>query len=39
MNIDRERDTDSGQENKAITCDQPSNSRVNLYHNVSSEKE
>jgi hypothetical protein len=36
---EREGDIDSGQENKAITCDQPLNSRVHPYHDVSSEKE
>lgn len=39
MKRERERDIDSGQKNKAITCNQPSNSRAHLYHDVSLEKE
>ncbi len=39
MNTKKKRDIDSGQKNKAITCDSPLNSSVHLYHDVSLKKE
>lgn len=42
MNVERREkrnDIDSGQKNKAITCDQPLNNNVHLYHDVSLKKE